>query len=274
MDEYITHPLRVLGWAAGSLLVFIAAVEAILCGPAILAGRKLVPLDSGDTIALMTGSITAAGLAALYAQIRESARAAKQARQAERKLAAAQADNLHVAFNQAEMHRSRDLAWRYLAHLEKQPTQLPVFAKSWVLGDARPRVPAPERKQSAPSYGITDFSHYIWSISNIIAFFVRLESHFAIHAAHVADERATPAVIAGPFFWSYWRTGLLAISEACDQVYNEAVEDAVREGKDPTRIVRPYFTDPLWALEALVSTPPLIRTVRPLELPAPSSGAA
>lgn len=257
MDENKTHRLRVLGWAAGSLSIYLGVVQTILWAQAWLAGKKIVPLNSTDTIALMSGSITAAGLAALYAQIRESARATKLARDTEMKLAAAQVDNLHVAFNQPDLHRNRDLAWRYLAHLENHKDQLPVFARSWVLGEVRPSVPPPEIEESAPSYGITDFSHYIWSISNIIAFFVRLESHLALHRAYLTDTR--PDVIAGPFFWSYWRNGLLKIANECEVIYEQAVKDAKEEGKDETLIVRPYFLDPLWKLEYLVSEKPIER---------------
>lgn len=97
-------------------LAFLIIVELFLChftcNPASLGS-----LPPAEIIALSTGAITAAGLAAIFVQIDAARRASTEREDQQRKDITCRADQLHADFNTKEMRDHRNRAYHYLKFL-------------------------------------------------------------------------------------------------------------------------------------------------------------
>lgn len=240
---------EVILFAALAAAVFFIGVEAALLLP-FHQGDATQRLSSSEIIALAGGMITSAGLVAIYMQFRQSRDAARKAiedaqalRLQETRTAALRADQLHVEWNVAAMHRHRELAWHYFVFLDKQPDQWEPLGRSWVLSAPPPDVPA---DAIAPDRGLPPFAPYNWALSSITAFFVRLQVHLDLDHSLESEKPEDLAVLIGPFFWNHWCPYLLRLCEVCEAAYDE---DQAKSAKDERKAKDwPYFIDPIRAL--------------------------
>lgn len=219
-----------LALAAGVL--FLVLAETVLLLQAQIYGLVWGPLSAEDTIALMVGSVTAAGLSAIYLQVHQASEAATRSSVDAQMAMALRADELHGLFNTREMRWTRNRAYNLLLPLQEHPDKLKKLARLWVqLTDKD------DGSEFIPASGAKDFREYRWALSNILAFYVRVDAH--IRAAELIrdltkDEKVN---LIRPFVWEYWEEiGLYDFVVAC-----------VSEQKaSPTSSISTiYFAEPL-----------------------------
>jgi hypothetical protein len=185
-----------------------------------------------DVISLLTGAFTAAGLFAIFLQVRTAEEDAKE-RENQRALEmAVRADQLHMEFNTDSMREHRDLAYSYLKTMRDDGTLLRTFAEYWIY-DKKDAHPPLSRAETTPRPD--------WSVSVMIAFFVRLASHVKFYDDRVNHLNAEDmARLIGPFFWNYWaEAGIRALVDECARL----------EKENPSPFGLPYFINPLRELE-------------------------
>ena len=270
-------------WFAGFMAaLFFGLTQTVIALGVVWRGRDFGPLGPSETVSLFSGTVAAAGLSAIWYQVRQGAAAQSDARrQAIAREEAAQGearereelkalngalrlDRLHLEFNEPSMQKSRDLGWRFITHLEENPDQYTAFARSWVLSDGQPSIPPASETLSSPAYGLDDYAHYNWAMTAVISFYVRLEMHLSVLRLHRHPDQLSKAIGAvdqrrigelqrhpdqlreatGPFFWGYWACALLRFADACDAIYLAEHERAPE---------KPYFTQPLRRLDKLLS---------------------
>jgi len=205
---------------------FIAVVLAILT----LGGSSAWPRS--DIISLLTGAVTAIGLFALFLQIRTAQEDANE-RENQRALEmAVRADQLHMEFNSEKMREHRDLAYSYLKSIRDNPQLLRTFAEYWIYDKVDLHSPFNENKTTPRPD---------WSVSVMIAFFVRLASHIKYYDDRINQLDAEDmARLIGPFFWKYWaEAGIQALVDECAKL----------EQKNASPFGLPYFINPLRELE-------------------------
>lgn len=280
------HPIA-YGIYAG--LAFLAVAEVLLAFVPWLRGQDIRLLKNADTIALLSGVVTAFGLSALFFQLKAAALAEAQRAQDAKRQSALQLDGLHAHFNSQEMRAHRNLAYDFLRYLLRHPDDLKAYARYWVLdvyyaGHVPTRqqidqlfgAPAEAGSNPLPAGAERSFDDYDKAVSSIVAFYVRLSLHVGpisspqqTDSAAVLDDFAREAV--GPFFWSpYWRTKLLALAQACEDAVLEesarrieankrgraeavsAPTQPVGRGLDPWEFEVPYFVTPLRRLDGML----------------------
>lgn len=206
---------------------FFGATEAVLVLPILAAGEQPLWLSATDTIALLTGSITAAALAAVYAQLKEGERAAEERSREGRRQDALRLDSFHAHFGSLEVRSQRNLAYPYLKFLCADADRLRDYAAYWVNGFAHavaiPSVEDMQRIFKAPDrdagnaydrWAGQKFEDYDMAVSAMVSFFSRLAMEVRQTSAVAPAAQLREAV--GPFFWdSYWRPVLLDLADAC-----------------------------------------------------------
>jgi hypothetical protein len=227
--------------AVGVGIGFILVAEILICAPArvfeLVEGYERPPFD--HIVALLSGSVTAAALAAIWFQARE---ARKNARVLLMEIGL-RGDQLHAEYNTSEMRDTRTRAWKHLRYMSMNQQAMTGFVKWFVSSDETPDFdisPDSFDKRSAccnkaePSDAERHevCEQYQRAISCMLAFFVRLENHLRTNEIHGNSEQ-TVAEMVGPFHWSYWGPRLMPLVEAC------AVEG------EPTGTNRLYFLAPL-----------------------------
>ncbi len=85
------------------------------------------------------------------------------------------------------MRGHRNVAYAYLHFLNKAPERQTQFAKAWVYDDEQGGAPIPTAM--AGEQPLT-FRDYNWSVSCMVAFFVRVGAHLQIHEARLKDRTA------------------------------------------------------------------------------------
>jgi hypothetical protein len=245
-------------------VVFFAVAQGVLLAAACYAGTQTAVLKPADILSLLTGTLTAMGLTAIFASFQQANREA-----------ALRLDELYVAFNSADMQRHRDLAWTYLDKLLEvkkvkghpkywREDHINAFSHWWV--NSAGNAPSGRELEIDDPASTND---YTWAVTAMITFYVRLENHFATHFPEGQPgssefERAT-----GPFVWNYWADRLLDLAEACSEVH--VLPE--RHGRQ----IKPYFETPLQALEARYhgkTTPHDRRKKNNRPLLAPSAGGS
>lgn len=182
-----------------------------------------------DIISLLTGAFTAAGLFAIFLQVRTAEEDAKE-RENQRALEmAVRADQLHMEFNTESMRESRDLAYFYLKSLRDRDL-LKSFAESWLHERENPNFPISKSNETDKA---------VWAVSVMVAFYVRLASHVKFYDDRVKHLSAEDlARLIGPFFWDYWaEAGMKALVHECENL------------EEGSPFGRPYFINPLRELE-------------------------
>lgn len=250
------NPLAFAALAGGAFFLFTQAL--LICIP-LAAGESIVVLKAGDTIALMAGSITAAGLTAIYFQVLEAERAAETRAQEVQRQDALRLDAFHAQFG--EVRRQRNLAYAYLAYLMSKPELMRNYARYWMLSysfdvevpsvDDLRKIFGEKGRPAGNTYDLfadLGFLEYDAAISAMTSFFVRLsievrrslEPHGGLSLTTDVEIREALS----PFFWnSYWREGLMALSSACDSVVNLEGQGKVEDA---------YFFKPLQDLDQLL----------------------
>jgi hypothetical protein len=227
----------------GAGMVFLAALQLVLVAQAVVSGDEIGPLPPSETISLFSGTLTAAGLSAIYLQVRtaakENAQATAAAEQRSKDVALAfalRADQLHAEFNTIEMREHRNIAYEYLEFLKADALERRQYAEYWVRETGTPRIPTQPQERTTP----VELRRYGWALSCMIAFFVRVETH--IRSTSLLQELSEDQMreMVGPFVWKYWeRVGLVAFANECETVYEE------NPGAAPER---PYFVEALRSL--------------------------
>lgn len=224
--------------------VYFFLVELALLWPTGAAGGP-EKLGSQDIIALASGTLTAAGLSALWLQLDAAGKASREASRLEAERSAAAAlrfDELHMEFNTPEIRVMRDLGWLYLKFLTADGTRLETFARWWVLSEGKAPLPPAKMLREA------DLAHlepkrradYTWALSTMVAFFVRIENRLNAHYGNKPIDQETLRVSVGPFFWEYWEPYLLPMATACDEVFKKEAAG---------RFEPPYFSVALRKLD-------------------------
>jgi hypothetical protein len=196
---------------------------------------------TADMLSLLTGAVTAMGLAGVYMQVKDG-RCETDRRTAEQALEAAlRADQLHAEYNSTEMQQPRVIAYEYLKFLKRR-NQMDEYARNWLFDDERPcQVP----KKLGPDGKLLTFDDYSNALDSMIAFFVRVSSHVKLHEPQLRNGELDGAEMIGPFFWPYWeQAGMPAFVAACKQLHE-------REGRG---FDRPYFIDGLERLSELTQS--------------------
>jgi len=218
-------------------VAYFGVVELALLWP-IGAGGASQKLDSADIIALAGGTLTAAGLSALWLQLSAASEA-----EAERSAAAVlRFDELHMEFNTPEIRVMRDLGWHYLKFITAHPALLTQFARWWVLSEEKAPAP-PETLLSDAGLehlGPKPLTDFTWALSTMVAFFVRIANRLNAYDRGKPIDHDKLRVSIGPFFWDYWEPYLLLLCDECDLVFQ----------KDPEGLEPPYFSKPLNSLAA------------------------
>jgi hypothetical protein len=233
LTERLAGYVRIWLWPLSAFAAFILLVEAILFYP-FRQPLEFDPMGAAELIALLSGAITAAGLTGIYRQFQQGSREA-----------ALRLDELHAAFNAADMQVHRDLGWKYLQSLmvrKRDGTwddrRLQAFATWWVCSTGKPPTapgtPGPEESRRAYD------DRHTWAVTAIINFYVRLENHFELHAdrSYISDRQFLQAT--GPFVWRYWEADIMAFVKVCK---------AKTFTDHKQRNVPPYFVEPLARLE-------------------------
>lgn len=225
--------VRIWLWPLVAFAAFILIVQAVLLYSYALPLHPFL-FNASELIALLSGAITAAGLTGIYQQFRQGSREA-----------ALRLDELHAAFNAADMQVHRDLGWKYLESLvvEKKghpadDQRLQDFAAWWVCstGTAPPAPGDPKKGQSREDYD----AQYTWAVTAMVNFYVRLENHFALHADRSSISAHQFLRATGPFVWRYWEADIMAFVKVCKEQ---------RFSDQKGRPVDPYFIEPLQKLE-------------------------
>lgn len=233
--------VKALGVAAASGLLFVLVVELAICGIALFEPHSLTRLAPGDTIALLTGAVTAAALSAIYLQLREARKEEEARDELRNRELAYKADQLHAEFNSPEMRRHRDIAYPYIGFLNEngQTSRLTELAKSWILDDH----PGPVPEIPFDELGKLKYGDYSMSFGCMLAFFVRVSAHLRLNEKYLDFEDITE--ITESFYWSHWkRKGLVKFVEEIKRYHKDVGYD----------IPRPYFIDGIERLVSL-STP-------------------
>lgn len=241
---------------AGSLFLLIA--EAVLIGPGPYGRGTIIQLNATDTIALLAGTVTAMGLAAIYFQVLEAGRSARAHAIDAQRQSALHLDALHATFN--AMYDERTVAYSYLKMLCNNPRMMEAYARYWItdVGFNPPMPPANDIDQSAIGPPVESdvpycdrdaertFREQDRAVSTMVSFFVRLSVHLRVtlngrNILEPADDLMKEA--AAPFYWnSYWSLLFIPFMEACELVYRTS--DAKFE--------YPHFLVPLRRLEKLL----------------------
>jgi hypothetical protein len=215
--------------AAPPLFIGVSFIVAVLVILTLSGGKAWAP---SDVISLLTGAVTAAGLFALSLQVR-TAQEDAQERENQRALEmAVRADQLHMEFNIESMREHRDLAYSHLKSLRDNPKLLRTFAEYWIYDKKDAYLPLGQA-EATPKPD--------WSVSIMIAFFVRLSSHVKFYDDRVNQLNAEDmSRLIGPFFWIYWaEAGIKALVDECAKL----------EKEKPSPFGLPYFINPLRELE-------------------------
>ena len=221
-------------WPAVAALLFVSVAEAVIILSGLTRGGSLGWLAPAETLSLLSGAVTAAGLTAVYSQFREGNRAAASAARE----AALRLDELHAAFNAPEMQVYRDIGWTYLKAVAADDAKLLLFAKWWVLSTSV----APEGcEETDKGLDYITHSREIWAVTAMITFYVRLENHFAVHFPGGDPPAGDFLQATGPFVWKYWEEDLIKFADACEQF-----RFLDRHGN----AIAPYFVKPLNDLDA------------------------
>lgn len=245
------HPVL---FAAACAAAYLLTIEAVALWPVWIGGAGTITrMTDANLISLLTGTVTAAGLAALYSQL-INANDAAQTRALEaafaqlelNRAAALRADRLHVDFNSSEMRRQRGLAWRYLKFLREAGNGrlLTRFVQCWISDDAASHGDEEYLPMPAIPGGATTSAEYEAAVSFVIAFFVRLNTHVQLLDQ---DQRSDPSLIAdflAPFFWWQWRGVLEMLAIEC-------INQERRPVDNPGVY---YFVKPLAQLIAVATT--------------------
>lgn len=222
-------------------VAFFLVTEFILIFPYPFNRVEIDPLTPSDLISLLTGAVTAAGLAGIYAQILARTDDA-------RRNSALQLDSLHAYFNSTQMRENRTLAFVYLSFLLQDQVAFEQYAKYWInsagcvgatpnKNDLRKIFPH-ESKQNCNVYddwAKRPFLEYDAAVSAVISFFVRLAVHLKqSELANQLSDDTREAV--SPFFWhSYWREKVMPFADLCVEIQNDKLSE----------FELPYFVIPL-----------------------------
>ncbi|WP_323607628.1 hypothetical protein [Pseudomonas sp. YuFO8] len=232
-NPWLPRPL-VVAIIAGT--TFFIITQSILIIQAIASGARLGFLNSTDTISLLAGTMTAAGLAAVYIQVYESDRNA-------RSQSALHLDALHAHFNSTEMRMHRNLAFVYLRFLMESPERLQTYARYWILDISKDvTIPTPEDlvrlSGGANSHSVNayddlknvTFMQYDSAVSAVVSFYARLSAHLRqnfpeiVESGTQLDEATLEAF--GPFFWNYWQGKLIPLGNQCQEIYKTETSEA------------------------------------------------
>jgi hypothetical protein len=253
--EIISKLQRPLVIATIAGAVFFSVVELILIVPSLVTGSGIKFLSPTDTISLLTGTVTAAGLSAVAAQVMESARNAEARTLELRRQSALQLDSLHAHFNSVEMRKHRNIAYLYLRFLMDSEGSMATYARYWIAdmditiarNDFILMAKAPVNDSSNPFAELVEvtFIDCDAAVSSIVAFYTRLSSHILQSFPDIdnADAKLDAATIEAfsPFFWTYWQNRLKALSDECQKVYQQ---EAQSKG-----LSAPFFRKPFERLD-------------------------
>jgi hypothetical protein len=235
--------LHTLLWALSAFAGFIIITELVICAPLLISGTSVGPMPAAEVISLLSGAVTAAALAAVYLQVRDARRnAAQQIIEV-----AVRADQLHAEFNSTDMRKHRDRAYTHLKLLDNDRAALAALAEAWIYD--RPYATANnEWSRVAEAAGATKtaeayraMDETLWSISCMVAFYVRVEAYLRTNDAHFKQRQESTSTLLGPFYWQYWaNAGIRRLVEASDEAYRKDPKQAIEE---------PYYVTPLRRLD-------------------------
>lgn len=273
----LSKPLR-MAIAMAAWFVFVTLL--VLIFQSLLHGEVPKPLEPAEVIALITGAITAAGLAGLFFQVQDISNQAEHRAEESRRQTAVRLDALHEFFSSSVMRKNRNMGYAFLKYLlaEGNEQELEGYATYWTLDvDYNATVPTKEKlltlhhEHGAPEFSSSDprtdqlFEHYDAAASAMVAFFVRLSLH--LRDAIREDESYEDAYLqslrdsVGPFFWTYyWSRLLLPLADACEYAFSHQDSKlANTDGKSTRRYGQPAFISPLRRLDRLmrVLEPPI-----------------
>ncbi len=226
----LSAPTRIIG--AGGL--FLSVSQGVLILQAYFKGRPLAPLPPAETLSLIGGAVTAAGLAGILFQLTDGER--------QRSLAAAnKADQLHAEFGTPEMRSHRQVAYRYFQHLlslpGKREVQLSLLAENLVAQTAHD-IDLPEIESESKEGRSGRVDSVVWSIGEILAFYSRVEYHLTEYFGDDEIDADTFTKIVGPFYWSYWADiGIMEFVKASRRAYHPKVPEW------------PFYVGPIEALD-------------------------